>query len=188
MIDKPSFDEKKAVQKAKKGNASSFGLLYDHYVSKIYRFVFVKVMSRQDAEDICQQVFLSAWQNIRAYEEVGFPFSSWLYRIARNAVIDFYRLRRPTVNIENIEPLLADYSDASFAIEQGLAVERILRAVARLTDEQREVVVMKFVEDLDNEEIARALEKNEGAVRVLQHRALENLKKFVADADRIREA
>ena len=83
--------EKRIIQDAVGGEASAFGLLYDHYQPKIYRFVLVKVGRREEAEDLTHQIFLHALQNIGSYEHLGFPFSSWLYQIARNQIIDHYR-------------------------------------------------------------------------------------------------
>ena len=83
--------EQSYVNSAIRGDSSAFGVLYDHYQPMIYRFVAVKVGRREEAEDITHQVFLSAWQNIKRYEHRGHPFSSWLYRIARNQVVDHYR-------------------------------------------------------------------------------------------------
>jgi len=79
-------EEESLIQKAKEGDGNAFGELYDAYQPRIYRFVFLKTGGKQDAEDITHQVFLSAWQNMGKYEFQGFPFSSWLYRIASNAV------------------------------------------------------------------------------------------------------
>src|SRR5271168_2768290 len=96
--------EEKIVEKAVKGDSSAFGQLYDHYQPMIYRFVVVKVGRREEAEDITHQVFLSAWQGIKGYEHRGHPFSSWLYQIARNQVIDFYRSRRSDASIDVVDP------------------------------------------------------------------------------------
>ena len=93
--------EEKLIQDAvKEGDSSAFGKLYDHYQPMIYRFVLIKVGRREEAEDITHQVFLQAWQNIRTYRHRGHPFGSWLYRIARNQVIDHYRSRKDDVPLE----------------------------------------------------------------------------------------
>src|SRR5271155_3376369 len=92
--------EEKLIKDAVRGDSSAFGLLYDHYQPMIYRFVVVKVGRREEAEDITHQVFMNAWQNVNDYRHRGYPFSSWLYRIARNQVIDHYRSKRETVSLE----------------------------------------------------------------------------------------
>ena len=85
-------DEHNLVARAKEGEAEAFGLLYDFYMPRIYRFVLFKVGRREEAEDLTQGVFLKAWEHVEAYESRGYPFSSWLYRIARNTVTDHHRV------------------------------------------------------------------------------------------------
>lgn len=174
-------DESGLIARAQKGGRDAFGKLYDHYLPKIYRFVFLKVTNREEAEDICHQVFLSAWQNIHSYQEVGYPFSSWLYRIARNAVIDFYRTKKQHTDLEDVVDLIPSDADTSAQTEATLASERVLRAMARLNEDQRELLVMRYVEELDNKEIKSILGKSEGAIRILQFRAIKNLQRVLAE-------
>lgn len=172
--------EKNLIERAKKGEMEPFGHLYDHYVAPIYRFVLVKVNNKAEAEDLTHDVFLSAWQNIKSYKHKGFPFSSWLYQIARNKVIDHYRTRKAHTSFENLdENLLKVVGVAENRLETILEVEKVKQAIAQLSPEQQDVIIMKFVEDLSNEEIAGALKKSEGAVRLLQHRAINNLKEIL---------
>ena len=103
--------EKNLINRAKSGEAKAFGLLYDHYIPQIYRFIYLKVTNREEAEDLTHQVFMKAWQNINNYEERGFQFSSWLYQISRNQVIDFYRQKKQYLDLEAVDPeLLVDQS------------------------------------------------------------------------------
>src|SRR3989344_2601021 len=96
-------EERKLILQAKEGKEEAFGRLYDKYMPAIYRFIFLKVGGDKGrAEDISPEGFLSAWQNIGNFRFQGYPFSSWLYRIAGNAVIDYYRTRKASVNIENV--------------------------------------------------------------------------------------
>src|SRR5205814_590222 len=102
---------------------------------------------------------LNAWQNIRGYKEMGFSFSSWLYRISRNAVIDFYRTRHPAADIDEFSNVLADYRDMSRELNISLDMEKVLGGMGKLIDEHREIIVMKFIEEFDNAEIAHILDK-----------------------------
>ncbi len=178
-------EEELLVNKAKNGEAQAFGKLYDIYLTPIYRFVFLKVGGvKAEAEDICHQVFLKAWQNIKSYEFQGFPFSSWLYRIAQNTVIDYYRTRKQNLNIETVaEEIFADAPDVDQKIDRDFELGKVLLAIAKLETDQQNVVVMKFVNDLSNKEIAAALGKSEGAIRVVQHRALKQLKKQIDESE-----
>ncbi len=170
--------EEKLIQDAVKvGDSSAFGKLYDHYQPMIYRFVFVKVGRREEAEDITHQVFLQAWQNIRGYRHRGYPFGSWLYRIARNQVIDHYRSRRDDVSLE-----MADVEGAAIEVEHHDAslqmdVERVMAAIRLLKPEYQDAIIFRFIEDLSIRETAAAMHKTEGAVKLIQHRAIEELRK-----------
>lgn len=176
--------EHNLIQRAKKGEKECFGQLYDHYITPIYRFVLVKVNSKAEAEDLTHEVFLSAWQNIKGYKHKGFPFSSWLYQIARNKVIDHYRTKKIHTSFDSLdEDILKIVGVAEEKMDKMLNLEKVKEAIAKLSPEQQDVVIMKFVEDLSNEEIAQALKKSEGAVRLLQHRAINNLKQLLWKTD-----
>ncbi|MBI2591470.1 MAG: RNA polymerase sigma factor [Candidatus Brennerbacteria bacterium] len=172
------LEDKELTKKAKQGDAEAFGLLYDKHLNQIYRFVYLKVSSKQIAEDLTQQVFLSAWQNINSYQQQGFPFTSWLYRIARNAVIDHYRTRRSNVDLEAVAEVASSF-DLVGELEVKLELEKIKSALVGLPADYQDVLVMRFIEELSHQEIAAALDKSEGAVRVLQHRAINSLKKIL---------
>jgi len=169
--------EEKIIKNAVKGEASAFGALYDFYHSQIYRFVFIKVGRREEAEDLTHQVFMNAWTNIRSYKHRGFPFSSWLYRIARNQVIDYYRTRKGDVSIEQVDPeyFVAPVS-AHFDLGNKMEMDRVMLAIKELKPEYQDVIIMRFVEELSVKEVASAVGKSEGAVKLLQHRAIKELR------------
>ncbi len=174
-------DERKDISKAKDGEEEAFGRLYDKYMPVIYRFIFLKVGGQKaQAEDICHEVFLSAWQNIGNFRFQGYPFSSWLYRIASNAVIDYYRTRKINVNIDFVpeEAVVADVS-LNEKFDNQLDLQTIRVCLKKLEPAYQDVLIMKFVEELSNKEISAALQKSEGAVRVIQHRAIKQIKKHI---------
>lgn len=174
--------EEELIQKARNGEAWAFGALYDAYLPKIYRFIFVKVSRRSDAEDLTHQVFLNAWENIRSYQFKGFPFSSWLYRIAHNTVIDFYRTNKNPISLEFVsEDSLGETSNTYEAVDRALNLAVTKNALLKLKPDEQSVLIMKFVDDLSNKEIAKALGKSDGAVRVMQHRALKQLKQYLSN-------
>lgn len=168
------------VARAIEGESSAFGELYDYYQPKIYRFVFIRVGHREDAEDLTHQVFTSAWESICRYEPRGIPFSSWLYRIARNRITDYYRTKKATYSFEEVVDALPPVlmNDIEDGVDQRLALEKVTRAIRSLKNEYyQDVIVMRFVEDFSIKEIASALGKSEGAVKLLEHRALRALRK-----------
>ena len=178
--------ERNLITKAKSGETEAFGLIYDHYLPKIYRFILMKVSRREEAEDITHQVFLKAWTSIGThYSEMDLPFSSWLYRIAKNAVIDHYRRERPTLNIDDHEGVdeLITRHDLDLKIDLENKTKELLEAVRSLKETEQEVITMRFVEDLSTKEVAEAIGKSEGAVKVIQHRAIESLRKKLQKED-----
>lgn len=170
--------EKNIIKRAIRGEASAFGLLYDEYQPRIYRFIYLKVSHREEAEDLTHQVFLSAWQNITHYEFQGFPFTSWIYQIARNQVIDHYRTKKKNISLESVaDPEVESSSEKT--IDSNLDIEKIKQALSQLNQEQQDIIIMRFVDDLSPKEAAKALNRSYGAVRLLQYRAIKNLKKIL---------
>ncbi len=172
--------ENKLIEAAKRKDKKAFGVLYDYYQPKIYRFIFLKVGKKEDAEDLTHQVFLSAWQKIEEYEERGFPFSSWLYQISRNAVIDFYRSRKQNIQLEEIENIIGDdLLNSENSLDLKIKIEKLMQAIKELKPEYQDVIIMRFVDDLSVKEVAEALNKSEGAIKLMQHRAIKKLKEIL---------
>jgi RNA polymerase sigma-70 factor (ECF subfamily) len=177
--------EKEYVALAKTGDNAAFGRLYDQYSQPIYRFIAVKVGTKQEAEDLLHEVFLSAWQKLPGFTEQGFPFSSWLYRIARNRVIDHYRTKKTSVSIDDedsgVEELPGLDSSLNDQVDTQLDIEAVRGAINQLDGEQKEVIEMRFLSDLSPAEIAKIMDKREGTVRIIQFRALKKLKEILGE-------
>lgn len=172
--------ERQLIARARKGDAEAYGTLYDRYVEALYRFIALKVRGREAAEDLTHEVFLVGWQKLPSYHEYGLRFSSWLYRIARNKVIDHYRRERPHDSLETLpEAQLISVGGPAEEMERGMMITEVRNSLTRLNDDQRDVVIMRFIEGLTHEEIAEILGKTQGAVRLIQHRALENLRQSI---------
>lgn len=169
--------EEKIIRSAIRGESSAFGELYDHYHPQIYRFVLVKVTRREEAEDLTHQVFLNAWQNIGSYKHLGHPFSSWLYQIARNLVIDHYRTKKPDVPLDDVTEDRAPIGGNTEArTDVRLELQKVMEVLAKLKPSYQDIILMRFVEELSLKEVAAAIGKSEGAVKLLQHRAVRQLK------------
>lgn len=173
-------NEAHIINQAQRGNSEYFGLLYDHYLTPIYRFVFLKVSTKAETEDLVHEIFLSAWKNIEDYDHLGFPFSSWLYQIARHKVIDYYRTKKNNLDIENIsEENLKVANVVESELDKSLDLNRVKDAIKQLGEDQQNVLIMRFIEDLSYSEISAVLDKSEGAIRLIQHRAIQNLKQII---------
>ncbi len=160
------------VYQAKRGNRAAFGKLYLKYLDQIYRYIFFRIgQNRQLAEDMVETVFFRAWAKLSEYQQNG-NFSSWLYRIAHNLVIDHFR-KKSEANLKEDLPAPDD-------LEQDLIlkdnVNGLRDAMNQLTDMQKQVVTLKFIEELNNREIAGILGKKEDAIRAIQFRALKKLR------------
>jgi RNA polymerase sigma-70 factor (ECF subfamily) len=176
--------EAELVQRAVSGDPEAFATLYDRYVEAIYRFVFFRVSEEQTAEDLTSHIFLKAWDNLSSYQFRGLPFRAWLFRIARNSVIDYYRTFKETTPLEPnaiAEPDLAAEVDSK--VERRLQAEEIRLALRQLTEDQRQVLTLRFIEGLSTEEVAKIMGKRQGAIRALQMRGLQALAEIIGTED-----
>lgn len=172
-------EEKKNILNAINGEASAFGFLYNKYQPKIYRFIYFKVGHREEAEDLCHQVFLSAWQNITNYKHRGFSFSAWIYSIARNKIIDYYRLKKnfSDIEIEEVEAISGENPGRNF--DSLVEKENLKKAIRRLLPDEQDIIILRFIEDTNLKETAKILNKSEISIRVKQHRAIKKLRKIL---------
>jgi RNA polymerase sigma-70 factor, ECF subfamily len=173
--------EDKLVQQAVKRDRAAFTALYDLYVTKVYRHVYYKVSNRADTEDITQEVFIRAWKAIDKYQRTGIPFVAWLNTIAGHLVIDHYRKKKEAVNIDDVADEIPDNQSPNpeSLAEANFRSAQVKEAVLKLKGDKQKVILMHFIDDLSYEETARALHKSEGAIRVIQHRALGDLKRLL---------
>jgi len=167
----------KLVAQAKAGEADAFGSLFDHYGEQVYRFIASRVHRPSDAEDLTQIVFVKALEALPRYEARGIPFGGWLFRLARNTVIDFTRTHRVHADLESlVERATADLGPEALTITKH-QIEEMARALDVLTDEQRDAIALRFFAGLSAREAAAAMGKQEGTVRGLQFRGIAALRR-----------
>lgn len=172
------------VAKAARGDARAFTRLYEEFADRVYGFVKLRMRDARDAEELTETVFLKAWQALPGYEQRGLPFSAWLFRIARNSVIDASRRagRLPLTSAEETELLLlADEECVDETALANLDAERVREAIGQLTEEQAAVVTMRFLWGLSLKDTAAVTERTEGAVKAMQHRAMRQLAKLLVE-------
>ncbi len=170
------------VRRAQAGDSSAFGRLYEMYYDQIHRYVAFKCGNRLEAEDLTGEVFLKMIESIDKFKFKGFPFTSWLYRIAHNAVVDNFRRkgRRPTVPLDDfIATTTADDSDLESRAEISWTMREVVRAMQDLTDLQREVITLRFAGGLSVAETASAVGRKENAVKALQHAGIRKLRQIM---------
>lgn len=178
-------EEQSLVERAQQHDQEAFAELYERYFDKIYRYITLKIGDRCEAEDMTQQVFLKALKSISSFKWQDVPFSSWLYRIAHNQVVDHLRqkTRRPTAELE--EAILPDDPEASpqQKLEENISLEELVQATHHLTAAQREVIALRFTSELPVAEVARLMGRSEGAVKALQHSAILALRRIMITAE-----
>ena len=162
------------VERAVSGDFEAFGELYSIYLDRIYRYVFYQVRDKMTAEGITEEVFVKAWKAIGSCKGKESTFSSWLYRIAHNHVIDNLRSlqKHPSIEIEAVDKV----GNLELEMEGEQERQELLGVIACLPQSQRQVIILKFIEGLDNREIGQVMGKSEGAIRALQMRALAALR------------
>ncbi len=174
-------DEGQLIQRARQGDLAAVSELYNLHVDRIYQYVRYRTGDDSTAEDITAEVFLRAIESLGSYHDQGAPFIAWLYRIAHARVIDYWRSSKRQKTAPLDDPLLQEGLVATDeAIDADFLQHRSLwSALRQLTDDQQNVIVLKFVEGLSNAEIAVMLGKTEGAIKALQRRALESLARLL---------
>jgi RNA polymerase sigma-70 factor (ECF subfamily) len=172
------IDDTNAVNLAVTGNTEAFTYLYEQNVARIYNYIFYRVGSEVDAEDITARVFHKAFDHIDRYEEKGIPFSAWLYRIAHNLTANWYRdtRRKKEVSLEDQLDLPHQGDLPERAVEQNQEKDLLLKAIRRLPQDRQQLILLKFLEDLSNAEIAIIMGRTEGAIKSLYHRSLLSLR------------
>jgi len=169
------------VYRIKRGDTNAFAPIYDYYVERVYRFVYLKVPTAQDAEDITAEAFLKLWHAIREGKPIE-SLQALLYQIARNGVVDFYRKRGvATDSIDDTDLVIADRSDLTLEEKMTLKSDMVAveGAIRQLKDAYREVVTLHFLNELSLREVAKIVEKKPGTVRVLLHRGLKILREIL---------
>ena len=173
-------DDPGLARRAAAGDAEAFGALYDRYVEPVYRYVYYRVRNEAEAEDVTSEVFFKALRAMPRYAPRQ-PFLAWLYRIARNAVIDRARRQRPQLPFEDV----LRHPGADRVVDPDVALDRLsdgiaLReAISRLTPLQQEVIVLRYVEGLDTKAIAQLIGRRDGTVRGIEFRALGALRQLL---------
>ena len=168
------------LQSAAQGDKRSFGILYERYLDEIYRYVFFKVSNQQTAEDITEETFIRTWKSLsRIYQGDGKidNLRAWLYGVARNLVVDFYRKNRPEIDLEATLQTNAQTPEET-AIEQERS-NQVRSALQKLKPDLQQIIIFYLINDLSHKEIASILGVSEGHSRILLYRALKKLKNLL---------
>ncbi|MCS7207010.1 MAG: sigma-70 family RNA polymerase sigma factor [Dehalococcoidia bacterium] len=168
------------VAQAQKGDTQAFAQVYEELFDRVLRYMLLRVGEQAEAEDLTQEVFTRVWENLPRYQQRGMPFAAWVFRIARNLVTDRYR-RSATAEHLPLDAVfgLASTADPAEDALITLDAQRLHKALAQLTDLQRQVLLLRFGAGMSIQETAQVLQKSEGAIKALQHAGVENLRKLL---------
>lgn len=168
------LQEQQAITAIKNGQTEQFVVLYDLYIDKIYRYLFYRVHHKQLAEDLTSQTFLQAFDKIHQYDASKGAFGAWLYRVARNLMIDEMRRKKPHDNIDNHYDLQDD-TNIEIETDQQLSRESIQKLLESLEPDARELITLRLWDDFSYAEIAALTGKTEGALKMQFSRLIKKL-------------
>jgi RNA polymerase sigma-70 factor, ECF subfamily len=166
--------EAELILRAKAGEQEAWRQLYEQYAPAIYRYIYFRVDDVQLAEDLLADVFVRMFEGLHRYEDRGWPLSAWLYRIAHDRAIDSLRRRAYRQQVP-LEAWNESVDGPEQSVGMRLAFEEVRGVLNELTDEQRQVIQLRFLEELSIQAVAHQLGRTEGSVKALQHRGLQAL-------------
>jgi RNA polymerase sigma-70 factor, ECF subfamily len=174
------------IRRAQALDPGALAELYDRHFDGIYRYLYTRVRHQADAEDLTEHVFLKMVDSIQRYKPRGVAFSSWLYRIAHNLLVDRYRRagREPvelSAHLHDNRP----HADPAAMAQHSEERHRLMQAIERLTPEQQQIITLRFIDGLEVEEIARLTHRRPGAIHSMQHRALASLYRFLLEQEEV---
>jgi RNA polymerase sigma-70 factor (ECF subfamily) len=174
-----SIDPDKGKTEARRLNEAKLASMYEEYYDKIARYAYARIGDKSEAEDIAGEVFLRALESLKSYKERGVPIQAWLFSIAHNLVVDHLRkmAKRKTVPIDAVQ--VGANVDPVAVAEKNIELERVNRAMEQLTQQQREVLRLRFFGGLTSKEAGSILNKGDGAVREMQRAAIERLRELL---------
>ena len=173
-------DEESLVRRAQQHDQAALTQIYEENFDKIYRYIVLKIGDRTEAEDMTQQVFLNAFKSISSFRHKGNPFSSWLFRIAHNQIVDYLRRKSKRAMVPLDETLASSGGDLRLEVERNLDIAQLVSATKQLTKAQQEVISLRFAGELSVAQVARVMGKSGGAVKALQHSAIVSLRKILS--------
>ncbi len=173
------ISENDLIERAFSGDRDAFGELYQRYLEQIYRYIYYRLGDVYEAEDLTETVFVKAWEAIPRTQKKGLKFKAWIYRIARNGVIDRYRTQHQSVSLDEATSRTDDEVSPEIVYQNNETVKSLLKNVKRLDPDYQDVILYRFIMGLSHAETAEIMNRSEIYIRVLQYRALKKLKELV---------
>jgi len=172
-----SSQDARLAQRAKGGDEAAFAEIYNRHYEDIYTYIYYRISDGEAAQDLAAEVFVRLVERIDSFSYRGRPILAWLYTIARNLLIDYQRQQAKALALPLNEQLVAPNVGPAEEVDRGLTRECLVRSLQHLTEEQQRVIIHKLLEGRSNAEVADLMDKTEGAIKSLQHRALASLRR-----------
>ena len=170
-------DDRPLIERVRKGDQDAARTLFERYFDRIYNYVYARLGRAEDAEDLAIDTMTRSLTRLDQFQDQGVAFSSWVYKIAHNATIDHYRRHGKVTLVSLEQATLPQSADPSELAMEQLSNEDLRVALRALTDEQQQVLILRFFQDLTAAQVAGIMGKSVGAVQALQHRALGSLER-----------
>lgn len=177
-VNQDTLSLEELIKNSAEGDFEAFGELYTIYMTNIYRFVFYQVHDKMTAEDLTEEIFIKAWKAIGSYKGNCKAFLSWLYRIAHNYVVDYFHLARRKASLDS--GVIAGSADPIETVERNMMRENVSKMLSVLPARQKQVIILKFIEGFDNQEIEEITGHIQGSIRIMQMRALAKIRKSIS--------
>jgi RNA polymerase sigma-70 factor, ECF subfamily len=176
-----SDDDRLLIERVRRGDQDAARALYERYFDRIYNYVYARLRRVEDAEDLAIDTMTRSLTRLDLFQDQGVAFSSWVYRIAHNATIDHYRRQGKVTLVPIDNATLPESADPSELALDQLSSDQLRDAIHELTDEQQQVLILRFFQDLSAVQVAQVIGKSVGAVQALQHRALASLERVLKE-------
>ena len=168
------------IQKAKKGDKEAYGQIYNLFYSRIFRFCKFNCPNDHIAQDICQETFLKAWKSLPAFSTKGGSLQAYLFKIARNLTVDFWR-KKKTLSLTDHEDI-PTIDNLEEKVDKQSNIEKVRKVLFMLKEDERQIIILRYFEDLSQIEVAKAVGLREGNIRVKTHRILQKLRGLLETA------
>jgi RNA polymerase sigma-70 factor (ECF subfamily) len=175
--------DSKLLNQVAKGDRKSFGAFYERYVGELYRYIYLRIGNREEAEDITETAFLKAWEALTGENQSQRirNVRAWIYRIAHNTLVDHYRARKNSISIDEAPDKRLQSTWLESEVDDAIISEKLAVGIKKLPSIYQQVIILRFVNQLSHAEVAKILQIREGHVRVLQYRALKRLRSLVSE-------
>lgn len=178
-----SENDAELIERAQAGDVDAYGELYKRYVDTIFRYIRSRVQDGHTAEDLTETVFLRAFEHLDRYKDRGYPFSTYLYRLARNQVVDFYRAQKSEHELGDAEIIGSNENEPELEAILGERLQALQIALGQLPADYQEVIRLRILLAIPTPTVAQWMDRSEGATRVLLHRALKAMRDLVDEFD-----